>query len=92
MGQFKRPEFLESWVGKVMMGVIVIGLVVGIGLPLQLKDALTYWMVFVIVAALLLPGMIVGSIIQKCWGYAGLLSSVLAIMVMVFFRVLYPNI
>lgn len=37
-------------------------------LPLPLRDALTYWTVFGIIAGIILLGIIVGSLIQKCWG------------------------
>lgn len=33
MNAIRRPEFLSSWIGKTLMGILVAGLLVGIFLP-----------------------------------------------------------
>lgn len=91
MRQFRRPEFMESWIGKGLLATVIAGTAISIMLPLPLRDALTYWTVFGIIAGIILLGIIVGSLIQKCWGYAGTLAAALAIILMVFFRVILPN-
>ncbi len=91
MRQCRRPEFMESWIGKGLLATVIAGAAIGIMLPLPLRDALTYWTVFGIIAGIILLGIIVGSLLQKCWGYAGTLAAALAIILMVFFRVILPN-
>ena len=56
MRQFRRPEFMESWIGKGFLATVIAGAAIGIMLPLPLRDALTYWTVFGIIAGVMLLG------------------------------------
>lgn len=39
MRQFRRPEFMESWIGKGLLATVIAGAAIGIMLPLPLRDA-----------------------------------------------------
>lgn len=39
MRQCRRPEFMESWIGKGLLATVIAGAAIGIMLPLPLRDA-----------------------------------------------------
>lgn len=92
MRQVKRPRVADSWVGQAAMAVIFVGVFVGILLPLSPEGMLTYWTVFGVVAGILLVGLMVACVVEKCWVYLGILCAALAILLMAFVKVILPNI
>lgn len=92
MEHFKRPKFLESISGKIMMGLLVAGLLVGIFLPVTPDQSLTYWTILEIVAGVILLIFIIAGIVEKCWAFTASVSIVLVLILMTFFKVILPNI
>lgn len=92
MEHFKRPKFVGSIAGKIMMGLLVAGLLVGIFLPVTPDQSLTYWTIFSIVAGVILLVFIIAGIVEKCWAYTATLCMVIALILMAFFKVILPNI
>ena len=92
MEHFKRPKFVESISGKIMMGLLVAGLLVGIFLPVTPDQSLTYWTILEIIAGLILLVFIVAGIVEKCWAFTASVGIVLVLILMTFFKVILPNI
>ncbi len=88
---FQRPRFLSTWIGKCLWGILLTGLLAGIFLPLRPDQALTYWSVYAVVATVILVVLIVAGIVEKCYGFSAQLFVVLALMAMVYFKILLPN-
>lgn len=92
MNAIRRPEFLSSWIGKTLMGILVAGLLVGIFLPVTPDQSLTYWTILEIVAGVILLIFIIAGIVEKCWAFTASVSIVLVLILMTFFKVILPNI
>lgn len=91
MRRIQRPKVVDSWMGQAAMAMIFVGVFVGILLPLSPEGTLTYWTAFGIVAGILLAGLMVACVVEKCWAYLGILCTALAILLMAFVRVILPN-
>lgn len=90
----KKPRLLQKWYGTAMIAIIIIGLSVGIILPLSVSvhTYLTYWLVYYAVAFVFISILIAACIIDKCWRFLGTMCFCLAIILIIFFVVILPNI